>query len=114
AALAAPASRRRQEQDRRALHPAAQLSAAYAVEDDVRAAEEAEDDVLDGHSGDRPAQLLVEPDRLDAEGLARGSHVADVVTGGEHRQLVAGHRRLRQPLEERRLQAHRSERDVYE
>ncbi len=49
----------------------------------------------------RAAQLLVEPDRLDAECLPCGHRVADVVAGLEHRQLVAGERRARQALDDR-------------
>ena len=51
----------------------------------------------------RAAELLVERDEREAEGVDRVRVRDDVVAGLEHLQLVARHRRLRQPLEHGRL-----------
>ena len=55
---------------------------------------------------DGAAQLLVERDERQLEDLDRARIGDDVVAELEHRQLVARHRRARQPLGQRRLRAH--------
>src|ERR687893_2146469 len=57
-------------------------------------------------------KLLVDPDRLDPERLVGRPRIPDVVGVGEHRQLVACHRRPREALDDRRAGTHDAHREV--
>src|SRR5215213_9964957 len=61
---------------------------------------------------DSPAELFVQGDEREAERVDGVGVGDDVVAGRQHLQLVARHGRLRQPLEDRRLDPHQPERDV--